>query len=393
MTGTHVSPMKIVVFCPNLIGDTVMATPTFRALRGHYPDARLTALIRPQVAPLLDGTTWFDETIPFDHRSKRREERTLTVVNRLRHERHDLAILLPNSFRSAMIAWLAGMSRRVGYARYGRGCLLTDRLQPPRDRAGKLLPTPIVEYYLALARLLNCPVSSTRLELAVTAGERSAADRAWTDLGLPDSSPVVCLNNGGAFGPAKSWPASSFAGLAHRLADEQGVSVLILCGPAERQSARQIARLADHPRVVSLAEQALSLGLSKACVRRAALLVTTDSGPRHFAAAFQTPVITLFGPTHIAWTRTYHPRALHLLQPVPCGPCQRPVCPEGHHRCMSELSADRVYEAACRLLSTGVPQKSLRHDRPAQGIVVHRAGGAGPTLCGSICPERNSEHD
>ena len=83
-------------------------------------------------------------------------------------------------------------------------------------------------------------------------------------------------------------------------------------GPDERESAREIVRAADHPHVVSLADQPLSIGLSKACVRRSALMITTDSGPRHFAAAFGTPVITLFGPTHIAWTRTYHPHAWHM---------------------------------------------------------------------------------
>ncbi len=134
---------------------------------------------------------------------------------------------------------------------------------------------------------------------------------------------MVCLNTGGAFGPAKNWPAASFAEL--RTADERDRR----CGsrplrPCRAAAAAEIARLADHPRVFSLADEPLSLGLSKACVRRAALLITTDSGPRHFAAAFQTPVITLFGPTHIAWTRTAHPYALHLFHPVPCGPCQRP---------------------------------------------------------------------
>ncbi len=89
------------------------------------------------------------------------------------------------------------------------------------------------------------------------------------------------------------------------------MSVLVLCGPDEREPAREIVRAASHPRVVSLAEQPLAIGLTKACVRRSALLITTDSGPRHFAAAFNTPVITLFGPTHIAWTRTYHPHAWH----------------------------------------------------------------------------------
>jgi heptosyltransferase-2 len=356
--------MKIAVFCPNMIGDTVMATPTFRALRGQFPDARLTAVIRPQTAPVLDGSSWFDEIILSHHRSPRAVERTRAVAKRLWQDRHDVAILLPNSFRSAWMARMARIPRRIGYIRYGRGLLLTDGLAPPRDAAGRLLPTPIVEYYLALARVLGCRGGSLQLELGTTSDDEAAADRAWADLGLPGDSRPVCLNTGGAFGPAKNWPAASFARLARRLAEERGVSVLVLCGPAERDSAREIVALADHPGVVSLADQPLGLGLSKACVRRAALLITTDSGPRHFAAAFRTPVITLFGPTHIAWTRTYHPHAIHLYHPVPCGPCQRPVCPEGHHRCMRELRPEVVVDAALRLLRGG------------QGSVSHEAGAS-----------------
>jgi heptosyltransferase-2 len=327
-----------------------MATPTFRTLRRQFPGARLTAVIRPQVAAVLSGTPWFDEIILAHHRSAHREQRTAAIVNQLRRGRHDVALLLANSFRVAWMAWWAGIPQRVGYLRYGRGVLLTDGLPPPRDRTGKLRPTPLVEYYLSLARVLGCRSGSLQLELATTPDDEAAADLAWTRLGLPKDEPVVCLNTGGAFGPAKSWPSASFAALARRLVEETKVSVLVLCGPAERDAAREIVGLANHPRVVSLAGQDVSLGLSKSCVRRAVLLITTDSGPRHFAAAFQTPVITLFGPTHIAWTRTYHPRALHVFHPVDCGPCQRPVCPEGHHRCMRELTPDQVYQAALRML-------------------------------------------
>jgi heptosyltransferase-2 len=126
----------------------------------------------------------------------------------------------------------------------------------------------------------------------------------------------------------------------------------VLCGPRERNAAREIVVRAGHSRVVSLADQELGIGLTKACVRRARLLITTDSGPRHFAAAFHTPVVTLFGPTDVAWTRTQHPQAWHLLHPVPCGPCQRPVCPEGHHRCMTELTPESVFRVAGRLLAS-----------------------------------------
>ena len=136
--------------------------------------------------------------------------------------------------------------------------------------------------------------------------------------------------------------------------------------PNETRPARSPA-CRTIPAVVSLADEELSLGLSKACVRRSALLVSTDSGPRHFAAAFRVPVITLFGPTHIAWTRTYHPRAIHLFQPVPCGPCQKSICPEGHHRCMRELDPEKVYDAAIRLMSVDYPFRAAASGKAASG--------------------------
>jgi heptosyltransferase II len=342
--------MKIAVFCPNLIGDTVMATPTFRALRRRFPGARLVGVIKPRVAPTLDGSPWFDDWIHFDPNSHDHQQRTLATLNRLRRERFDLAILLPNSFRPAWMAWLAGIPRRVGFVRYGRGILLTDRLYHPRDAAGQRLPTPIVEAYLKLAHRVGCAIDSVRIELATTADDEDSADQAFASLGLGGDRRIVCLNTGGAFGPAKSWPVLHFAELARRLADVAGVSILVLCGPNEREPATEIVAAAGHHHVVSLADQRLSIGLTKACVRRAALLITTDSGPRHFAAAFQTPVITLFGPTHIAWTRTNHPQAWHILHRVPCGPCQRPVCPEGHHRCMRDLTPEAVFRVALRAL-------------------------------------------
>jgi heptosyltransferase-2 len=342
--------MKIAVFCPNLIGDTVMATPAFRALRRGFPDASLSAVIKPRVAPTLEGTTWFDELIRLDSSSSQREERMLSVARRLRRSRFDVAVLFPNSVRSAWIAWIADIPRRVGFVRHGRGLLLTDRLHFSLDAAGRRVPTPIVESYLKLAHRLGCPVDSVKTELATTADDEAEADSAFSELGLPPGERVVCLNTGGAFGPAKSWPSTHFAELARRLVGELGVAVLVLCGPDERSLAREIAAAAGHPRVVSLANRSLSIGLTKACVRRSALLITTDSGPRHFAAAFNTPVITLFGPTHVNWTRTYHPMAWNVLLPVPCGPCQRPVCPEVHHRCMRELTPAAVFRVALRAL-------------------------------------------
>ncbi len=355
--------MKIVVFAPNLIGDTVMATPTFRALRDGGAD--LDVVIRPHVAPTLDGSPWFDRVIPYSPKSDDPKRRTLAVVRRLRANRYDAAVLLPNSFRSALMARMAGIPRRVGYARGGRGMLLTDRLRPLRDRNGRFVPTPILPDYLALAHRLGFEASSTRIELFTTPDDEIAADRAFERLGLLGKRPLIVFNTGGAFGPAKSWPARHFGGLARRLVHEAGASILVVCGPSERDSARAIVAQSDHPRVVSLADEPLSIGLTKACVRRSDLMVTTDSGPRHFAGAFGVPVVTIFGPTHIAWTRTFLPNALHVQKDVPCGPCQRGECPLKHHECMNGLSPDPVFSASMRLLDGGGGRGGASVDPPS----------------------------
>jgi heptosyltransferase-2 len=351
---------RIVVFCPNLIGDTVMATPALRALRQRFPSAWIAGVVKPQVSPVLDGAPWLDERIAYDPRSKKRDERTWSVLQRLHASRFEVSLLLPNSHRSALMAWLAGIPRRIGYERVGRGLLLTDRLTDPKDEQGRRLPFPAVDSYLKLVRTLGCTVRSVRTQLFTTDADERAADLAWSRLGLPSSEPVVCLNNGGAFGPAKSWPAEHFAKLARRLAVERGVAVLMVCGPSEREAARKVVELAGHPRVVSLANESMSIGLTKACIRRSALLITTDSGPRHFAGPFDVPVITLFGPTHVAWTRTYHPHSIHMFHPVPCGPCQQPICPLGHQLCMRDLNPDHVFAAALRMLERSPRAKARR---------------------------------
>jgi heptosyltransferase-2 len=340
--------MKIAVFLPNWVGDAVMATPAVRALRRHFPAARLVGVVRPYVAGALEGAPWLDRTVPLDTRGPW-AHRWPAAALALRRERIDLAVLLPNSFRSALVACLGGCRRTVGYARGGRSWLLTDRLEPLRAPDGTFPPSPVIDAYNRLARHAGCPDPGYRMELFTTVADEQAADAVWDTARLDRHAEVVCLNPGAAFGSAKYWYVESFAALAQELCDRRGCGVLVLCGPGERELARHIATLANRPTVHSLAGYPLSLGLTKACVRRADLLITTDSGPRHFAAAFGRPVVTLFGPTHIAWTETYYPAAVHLQKEVDCGPCQRRVCPLDH-RCMKRLTPAEVYAAATELL-------------------------------------------
>jgi heptosyltransferase-2 len=337
--------MNLAVYLPGWIGDAVMATPALRALRSHFAGARITGVARPYVLGVLDGGDWFDEVLPADG--------LLATSRGLRQRQIDLAVLFPNSFRSALTVWLGGCRRRIGYARYGRSLLLTDALPPVRDVRGRRTPSPILDAYNHLAEHAGCGPVSRRMELFTTPADEEAGDLVWQRAQFHLHGEVVCLNPGAAFGSAKHWPAASFAELARTLASRRDCGVLVLCGPGERRLAQEIKALAGHPAVRALGEDGgppLSLGLTKACVRRADLLVTTDSGPRHFAAAFGRPVVTLFGPTHIAWTETYHPLAVHLQKKVACGPCQLRVCPLDH-RCMTQLAPAEVLAAAEGLLA------------------------------------------
>lgn len=351
--------MNIGVFLPNWVGDVVMATPMLRTLRQHFADARLVGIMRPYVAEVLAGTCWLDDQILCGPGATDGGRRGWPLVRRLRQERLDLALLLPNSWRTALLARAGGARERIGYARGGRGWLLSRKLYPSKQ-AGRIAPISAVDYFLELAFAAGCPIASRQVELATLPTDEQAADAVWRKLELPGgrsangmkSVPrqVIVLNSGGAFGSAKLWPTPYFASLARRLADVDGRHVLVICGPNERELAREIVHTADHRNVQSLADEALNIGLSKACVRRAALMVTTDSGPRHFAAAFDVPTVTLFGPTHIGLSENYHPRAVHLQHELDCVPCQQRTCPLQHHRCMRDLSVDEVYRAVRRQL-------------------------------------------
>ncbi len=265
-------------------------------------------------------------------------------------------MLFSNTLRAAVVAWLAGCRRRAGFNRHGRGLLLTDRLEFVRDAVGRFLPSPIIDDYNRLAETVGCAPPGHRLELFTTATDEQAADSVWQKFQLREHPEVICLNPGAAFGAAKHWPAESFAALAQDLVDWRDARVVVLCGPAERHLARTIVTLSARPGVYSLADEPLSLGLTKALIRRATLLVTTDSGPRHFAAAFDRPVVTLFGPTHIAWTETYFPRAIHLQKAVPCGPCQQRICTTDH-ACMRLLTPAEVFAAVGTLLASPSPHR------------------------------------
>jgi heptosyltransferase-2 len=222
---------------------------------------------------------------------------------------------------------------------------------------GKYVPSPIVKYYLGLASYLGSNCRDIKLELFVTDSERRAAeevlercgiDRAIHRPGASGSAPMIMLNPGAQYGAAKCWLPEYFAELADRFIDELNAKILISSAPKERRIVDAVISRMRHP-VIDLARAGLSLGALKEITRRCDLMVTNDTGPRHIAAAFGVPVVTIFGPTHPEWTEIYFEKERKISIPVFCGPCQKKTCPLDH-RCMTRLTPAMVFDSAAGLL-------------------------------------------
>lgn len=344
-------PSTIIIRAPNWVGDCVMATPALASLRKGFPQAHIILVCRGHSAEIFEGGPWFDELASLPHRKESaRMRKTLALVHALRRRRADLGVLLTNSFRSALFMRAARPREILGYAREGRGFLLTRRVEPLRED-GDFAAAPMVGYYLRLVQAAGCSADSQAVHLATTPAEEGAADTLFEALAVGGGRSLVGFSVGAAFGSAKCWPPEYFVELARCLSERKDTDVLVLCGPAERDTARDIVARADRGNVKGICEHDVGLGTLKAVIRRLALLVTGDSGPRHFAAAFNVPTVTLFGPTDERWSETNRSDEIKIVRDLDCRPCMLRVCPKDHE-CMRDIHPEEVCEAAERLLGS-----------------------------------------
>lgn len=350
LRGEEVCQVNVCLFLPNWLGDLVMSGPALRAIRrGLGQSARLIGITRPNLAGLLAKGTWLDEEWYFDPRGDDPRFGTTCLIRKLRAVRWDMGILFSNSFRTALVAVAGGIPVRIGYARHGRRLLLTHPIRFPGFR-GKICPVPMVDYYLGLAAAAGFPSEDRHLELSLSPWGMICADRIWYDLSLHRADRVVAMHVAGAYGAAKSWPREHFIELARKIVANTTASVLFVCGPRERLTVQSIVREVNNPRVVSLADHPLDLQTLKACLARCHAMVSTDSGPRHVAAALGRPVITLFGPTSPVVTANPTVEGVDLQLRLECVPCGERACPQGHHRCMRDLSPETVFHHLSPLL-------------------------------------------
>jgi heptosyltransferase-2 len=334
---------NILVTLPNWVGDAVMATPALRALRDRFADARITLMGRGPILQVLGGDPRLgDATL---EAPKGGVLQLLRTARQIRRGRYDLAVLLPNSFRSAMQVYLGRVPQRAGYARDGRGWMLTDGLQPPRDPAGKLRAYPARDYYNDLVAHLDATPTSNELSLAVDPGE---AEGILEEAGYDPARPLVMVNPGGANNLSKLWLAERFAAVADELATRCNAQIILNAAPGEQEMLAPVSEALQTPPLLDFTKRNNTLGQLKALLARCDLLVTTDTGARHVGAALGASVVTIFISTDPEWARIDCPRERIVTVNQPF----REVIAGSHEhlQMVRGVTVEKVLEAAEALL-------------------------------------------
>jgi len=340
---------RLLVRATNWVGDAVMSLPALRAIREYMPHAHIAVLALDWVADLYGREPFCDEVIPYSARRGARDASgKWALASQLRDRQFDGAILLQNAFEAALIVWLARIPIRIGYARDGRGLLLTHAV--PRPAKGTIPPHESF-YYLELLRragMVDRLPDEALIRLDGAEAARTAGILELQNQGF--DGPVIAVSPGAAYGNAKRWLPDRFAEAAAAVAKAKGASIALFGARSERPLCEIVA---SHLRDSGIEHRNLAgeTSLKQFIEMTAAslLALTNDSGAMHIASALGVPTVTIFGATdHIA-TGPTGPLARIVREPVECSPCLLRECPIDH-RCMTRIPADRVADVALDLL-------------------------------------------
>jgi heptosyltransferase-2 len=341
---------KILIRATNWVGDAVMCLPALRAIRARFPKAHIAILARPWVADIYERESFADEVLLLNAgRGGGDWSGKWHVAQQLRAQHFDCAILLQNAFEAALITWLAGIPKRIGYNRDGRGFLLTDAIVVPRDHE---IPRHERFYYLELLRRAGLledshPSDAIYLDGATVARENGA--RQFAALGLLGK--IVGVSPGAAFGGAKRWLPERFGEAASRIARELEAAVAVFGSEGERELCEAVASLIRE-RGVAVHNFAGATKLREFIELAAAcdLYLTNDSGAMHISSALGIPTVAIFGATDDCATGPTGSHARVVREPVDCSPCLLRECPIDH-RCMTRVTPERVAAVSLELVN------------------------------------------
>ena len=331
---------RILVVAPSWVGDAILSEPLIALIREPYEEPVVDVLAPPWCAPVYARMRGIREVIesPLAHgRFDLAARRSLAA--RLAPSRYARAIVLPNSWKSALVPWLARIPRRTGYVGEFRYGLIND----PRRLDRKGMPR-LVDRFAALAAAPGALVPLPPEPVLVPdAANRNAAARA---MHLRSDRTTVVLCPGAEYGPAKRWPPTHFADLAARFL-AQGHQVWIVGSPNDKLAASSVIQAAGETgRSIRDLTGRTDLGTAIDLLSLASVVVSNDSGLMHAAAAVGVPLVALFGSSSPVYTPPLSAVAQVAKIDIACSPCFKRECPLGHFKCMRELKADAVYNLA-----------------------------------------------
>ena len=327
---------KILVVAPSWIGDTLLAQPLFARLRKKFPGVEIDALAPGWTAPVLRRMPEIAEVIdaPFGHGELRLAARW-RLGRALRQRGYGEAIVLPNTFKSALIPFFAGIPRRTGFVGESRYGLLNVVHKLDAER----LPL-MVERYAQLAEKPAEPSLRPLPEVRLRVDEANRL-AALNRLGLSRAKPIAAFCPGAEYGPAKRWPARHFASLARRFA-AKGYAVWLFGSENDRGIGEEIARLAEGATVNLCGKTDLAGAID--LLSLAKVVVSNDSGLMHVAAGVGRPVVALYGSSSPEHTPPLSLKAHVVRTGIECSPCYARECPLGHFKCMNDLLPERVMQ-------------------------------------------------
>jgi heptosyltransferase II len=341
---------RTLIISPNWIGDAVMAQPLLRLLHERHPQRPIDVLAPAWVAPVWRAMREVDTVLeaPFRHGALQLRERR-AYAKRLRQRGYADAYVLPNTLKFALIPWLAGIPKRVGYKGEMRYGLLNVIHHDNRD-----VPRPMVSFYAALA---NAPAKTvpppSALARPVLHVAQEKIAQTMARVGLPVDAPLLLFAPGAEFGSAKRWPETHFAELAKTIQRERPeVQIALMGSPKDKEVCDRIVTFA--PGVRNLAG-VTKLDEAVALIANAAAMVSNDSGLLHIASALNRPIVAIYGPTDPNHAPPFSDVAKSLYLALECAPCKQRECPLGHHRCMKEISAGMVWEPLRGMLASRTP--------------------------------------
>lgn len=367
---------RIVVRGTNWVGDAVMTIPALRQLRRLFPDAHITLATRSWAHGLFADVDFIDDLMVHEGSGLR------SVVQQVREWRRrsfDLAVVLPNSLETALVASLARVPLRIGYATDGRQRLLTHPLDLPESRGSE---HEVFHYLNIIARLewlVNREQSflDTQPDASLEVPEiRKVAARKILRAngikgfpGITDGRTLIALCPGSTNSRAKRWPPDRYAALADRFIEECGAEVFLVGSSAEEEVSQDVRRQMRNSPVILTGKTDLSELV--AVLSLVDLLVTNDTGPAHIAAALGRPTLVIFGPTNPLTTRPFSPFGEIVSHPPDCAPCMLRDCPIDH-RCMTAVSVDELFERAREIIGTEKMFDSLLvcHDRTEEAFTA-----------------------